>query len=173
MSSTDMEDVQDPFVLFQQLERNLTAASTKMEKLAQEQKNQCVTIKDAAEKASQTAIDASEAFAVSKPRLMIWTAICAALLVSGGWIAGYWLGHRDGWATGHDVGREAALDANAAASWANTRSGIAGKRLDDAGSLQSLASCSVEGFTAETDDKGGHWCLIRGDDGKTRGWRTH
>jgi len=66
VSPADMEDMQDPFALFQQLERNLTAASTKMEKLAQEQKNQCETIKDAAEKASQTAIDASEAFAVSK-----------------------------------------------------------------------------------------------------------
>jgi len=173
MSSTDMEDVQDPFALFQQLERNLTAASTKMEKLAQEQKKQCETIKDAAEKASQTAIDASEAFAVSKPRLMALVALCAAILVCAGWLVGGWMMYRSGWATGDANGYQRAIGANAAASWANTRSGIAGKRLDDAGSLQSLASCSVEGFTVENDDKGGHWCLIRGADGKTRGWRTH
>lgn len=164
---------EDPFELFKRVEKSLSKATASMERLAAEQDARCKTISDAAGKASRLAEEAGDTFTASKRRLMIWTALSAALLVCGGWIAGYWLGHHDGWATGHDVGREAALDANAAASWANTRSGIAGKRLDDAGSLQSLASCSVEGFTAETDDKGGHWCLIRGADGKTRGWRTH
>ena len=98
MSSTDMEDVQDPFALFQQLERNLTAASTKMEKLAQEQKKQCETIKDAAEKASQTAIDASEAFAVSKPRLMACSPLrgyAGLCRVVRGWVddVPQWVGH--------------------------------------------------------------------------------
>lgn len=157
--------------LFADLLETMQRTTATMERLDAEQKNQCRTIENAAEKASQTAIDASEAFAVSKPRLMLWTALCAAILVCGGWLAGYWTGHHDGWVTGHDVGRETALDANAAASWANTRSGIAGRRLDDLDSLQSLASCSVEGFIMQTDDKNGRWCLIRAADGKTRGWR--
>jgi len=171
MSSTDMEDVQDPFALFQQLERNLTAASTKMEKLAQEQKKQCETIKDAAEKASQTAIDASKAFAVSKPRLMAWTALCAALLVSAGVLSGLLIGKHSGLETGSALGYRQAVDANAAASWANTKSGMAGKKLDDLGVLQALSTCSISGFYTDTNDHNERWCLIRGTDGKLRGWR--
>lgn len=171
MSSTDMEDAQDPFALFQQLERNLTAASTKMEKLAKEQQKQCETIKDAAGKASQTAIEASEAFAASKPRLMTWTAICAALLVSAGVLAGLLMGKHSGFATGDAHGYRQAIDANAAASWANTKSGIVGKKLDDLGVLQALSTCSISGFQTDTNDRNERWCLVRGTDGKLRGWR--
>ena len=159
--------------LFADLLETMQRTTATMERLDAEQKNQCRTIEQAAEKASKTAEDAAEAFAVSKPRLMTYAALCAVILVCVGWLVGGWMMYRSGWATGDANGYQRAIGADAAASWANTRSGIAGKRLDDAGSLQSLASCSVEGFTAETDDKGGHWCLIRGADGKTRGWRTH
>lgn len=156
--------------LFTDLQTSLKDAQSAFTGLAAEQKQQCQTIRDAAEKASRTAVEASEAFAVSKPRLMIWTALCAALLVSGGWLAAFWVGRHDGWAAGQVNGRQEALTANAAVSWANTASGKMAKQLDDLGNLQPLATCNVPGFSIQKGEKGVHWCVVAGSDGQYHGW---
>lgn len=101
---------------------------------------------------------------------MIWTALCAALLVSGGWLASFWVGRHDGWAAGQVAGRQEALTANAAASWANTASGKMAKQLDDLGNLQPLATCNVPGFSIQKGEKGVRWCVVAGTDGQFHGW---
>ena len=156
--------------LFTDLQTSLKDAQSTFTGLAAEQKQQCQTIMDAAEKASRTAVEASEAFAVSKPRLMIWTALCAALLVSGGWLAAFWVGRHDGWAAGMVSGRQEALTDNAAASWSNTASGKMAKRLDDLGNLQPLATCNIPGFSIQKGEKGTRWCVVAGTDGQFHGW---
>jgi len=156
--------------LFADLLETMQRTTATMERLDAEQKNQCRTIEQAADRASKTAEDAAEAFAVSKPRLMIWTALCAALLVCGGWLIGYWVGHRDGWASGDASGYRQAIAANAAASWANTKSGVMAKRLDEMGNLQPLAACNLPGFSIEKGEKGSRWCVVAGKDGQFHGW---
>jgi len=156
--------------LFADLLETMQRTTATMERLDAEQKNQCRTIEQAADRASKTAQDAAEAFAVSKPRLMIWTALCAALLVCGGWLIGYWVGHRDGWASGDASGYRQAIAANAAASWANTKSGVMAKRLDEMGNLQPLAACNLPGFSIEKGEKGSRWCVVAGKDGQFHGW---
>lgn len=158
------------FQLFTDLQETMLRTTATMERLDAEQKNQCRTIEQAAEKASKTAEDAAEAFAVSKPRLMIWTALCAALLVCAGWLIGYWVGHRDGWASGDASGYRQAIAANAAASWANTKSGVMAKHLDEMGNLQPLAACNLPGFSIEKGEKGSRWCVVAGKDGQFHGW---
>lgn len=156
--------------LFADLLETMQRTTATMERLDAEQKNQCRTIEQAAEKASKTAEDAAEAFAVSKPRLMIWTALCAALLVCAGWLTGYWVGHRDGWASGDASGYRQAVEANAAASWANTPSGVMAKYLDEMGNLQPLAACNLPGFSIEKGERGSRWCVVVGKDGQFHGW---
>ncbi|WP_215747892.1 DUF4291 domain-containing protein, partial [Gluconobacter sp. P1C6_b] len=119
--------------LFADLLETMQRTTATMERLDAEQKNQCRTIEQAAEKASKTAEDAAEAFAVSKPRLMTYTALCAVILVCVGWLVGGWMMYRSGWATGDANGYRRAIEANAAASWANTKSGVMAKRLDEMG----------------------------------------
>jgi len=156
--------------LFADLLETMQRTTATMERLDAEQKNQCRTIEQAAEKASKTAEDAAEAFAVSKPRLMIWTALCAAMLVCAGWLIGYWVGHRDGWASGDASGYRQAITANADASWANTTSGKLGKRLDEIGMLQALATCNIPGFSIQNSESGSRWCVVVSKDGQSRGW---
>ena len=139
--------------LFADLLETMQRTTATMERLDAEQKNQCRTIEQAAEKASKTAEDAAEAFAVSKPRLMIWTALCAALLVCAGWVVGYWVGHRDGWASGDASGYRQAIAANVAASWASTPSGQLALEMDKAGLLQPLGHCHLPGYEAKYDPK--------------------
>ena len=156
--------------LFMDLQSSLKDAQSAFTGLAAEQNRQCQTIRDAAEKASRTAVEASEAFAVSKPRLMIWTALCAALLVSVGWLAAFWVGRHDGWAAGQIAGRQEALTANAAASWANTASGKLAKQLDDPGNLQPLAPCPLPGSSLHKGEKGVRCCVVVGTDGQFHRW---
>lgn len=72
-------------------------------------------------------------------------AAAAAFLVAGG--GGYWLGHVSGREGGRVDGYRAALDQNAAASWANTPTGRLALALDRAGSLDQLARCNGQGWT--------------------------
>lgn len=139
--------------LFTDLQASLKDAQNAFTGLAAEQTRQCQTITDAAEKASRIAVEASEAFAVSKPRLMILTALCAILLAFGGWLAAYWVGRHDGWAAGQVAGKQEALAANAAASWANTPSGKLALRLDEDGLLQPLALCRLPGYETKYETK--------------------
>lgn len=155
---------------FTDLQNSLKEAQDNFSELAEEQREQCQTIRDTAEKASRIAVEASEAFSSSKSRLMIWTALCAALLVSGGWLAGYWLGHSDGWASGDAHGYRQAVASNAAASWANTTSGKLAKKLDDEAILQPLATCNLSGFSVQKADNGVRWCVITGARGQFHGW---
>lgn len=69
----------------------------------------------------------------------------AGILVAGG--AGYWLGHASGREGGLADGYRAALDQNAAASWANTPAGQLALAMDKAGSLDQLARCAGRGWT--------------------------
>ena len=124
-----------------------------MERLDAEQKNQCRIIEQAADKASKTAEDAAEAFAVSKPRLMTYAALCALMLVCVGWFVGGWMMYRSGWATGDANGYKRAIEANAAASWANTPSGQLALEMDKDGLLQPLAHCHLPGYEAKYDPK--------------------
>jgi len=138
---------------FEDLQASLKDAREAFAGLAAEQKRQCQTITETAEKASRIAVEASEAFSASKPRLMLWTALCAALLVSGGWLAAYWVGQHNGWAAGQVAGKQEALAANAAASWANTPSGKLAHGLDEEGLLQPLALCRLPGYETKYDAK--------------------
>ena len=156
--------------LFADLLETMQRTTATMERLDAEQKNQCRIIEQAADKASKTAEDAAEAFAVSKPRLMIWTALCAALLVCVGWFVGGWMMYRSGWATGDANGYKRAIEANAAASWANTPSGVMAKHLDEMGNLQPLAACNLPGFSIEKGERGSRWCVVVGKDGQFHGW---
>ena len=156
--------------LFADLLETMQRTTATMERLDAEQKNQCRTIEQAAEKASKTAEDAAEAFAVSKPRLMTYAALCALMLVCVGWLVGGWMMYRSGWATGDANGYKRAIEANAAASWANTKSGVMAKRLDEMGNLQPLAACNLPGFSIEKGEKGSRWCVVVGKDGQFHGW---
>jgi len=156
--------------LFADLLETMQRTTATMERLDAEQKNQCRTIEQAAKKASKTAEDAAEAFAVSKPRLMILTALCAAMLVCAGWLIGYWVGHSDGWSSGDARGYRQAIAANAAASWANTASGKVAKKMDDLGNLQALGTCNIPGFSIQKGENGTRWCVVAGKDGQFHGW---
>jgi len=144
---------EDPFELFKRVEKSLTKATSSMDRLASEQDNRCRTISDAAEKASRLAAEASDVFSAGKRRLMIWTGLCAAILVSGGWLSGYWLGHSDGWSVGKAIGHEQALTENAAAAWGNTPSGQLAYQMDKTGLLQALAYCHLPGYEAKYEKK--------------------
>jgi len=144
---------EDPFELFKRVEKSLTKATSSMDRLASEQDNRCRTISDAAEKASRLAVEASDVFSAGKRRLMIWTGLCAAILVSGGWLSGYWLGHSDGWSVGNAIGHEQALTENAAAAWGNTPSGQLAHQMDKTGLLQALAYCHLPGYVAKYEEK--------------------
>jgi len=157
--------------LFADLLETMQRTTATMERLDAEQKNQCRTIEQAAEKASKTAEDAAEAFAVSKPRLMIWTALCAALLVCAGILVGLLMGRHSGFQAGDAQGYRRAINANAAAAWANTPSGQLGVHLDAIGNLQSLAKCNISGFSIKKSDNGANWCVIPGLDKQYHGWQ--
>lgn len=144
---------EDPFELFKRVEKSLTKATASMERLASEQDSRCQMISDAAGKASKLAVEASDVFSAGKRRLMIWTALCAALLVCGGWLGGYWLGRSDGWTKGNATGHEAALKENAAAAWGNTPSGQLAYQMDKTGLLQALGHCHLPGYEAKLDPK--------------------
>lgn len=139
--------------LFADLLETMQRTTATMERLDAEQKNQCRIIEQAADKASKTAEDAAEAFAVSKPRLMTYAALCALMLVCVGWFVGGWMMYRSGWATGDANGYKRAIEANAAASWANTPSGQLALEMDKDGLLQPLAHCHLPGYEAKYDPK--------------------
>lgn len=144
---------EDPFELFKRVEKSLSTATASMERLAAEQDARCKTISDAAGKASKLAEEAGDTFTAAKRRLMIWTALCAALLVCGGWLTGYWVGHRDGWASGTAHGYSEAVAANTVASWGVTPSGQLGYQMDRAGLLQALGHCHLPGYEAKYEPK--------------------
>lgn len=92
----------------------------------------------------------------------------AGILVAGG--AGYWRGHTGGREIGLAEGYRAAVNANAAASWANTPNGQIALALDRAGSLSLLAQCSNQGWKVETI-QGRRLCIVRPvKDGSIYGW---
>ena len=137
--------------LFFDLLETMQRTTATMERLDSEQRNQCRLITDAADRASQTAIEASEAFAVSRPRLMLWAALCASLLVAGTAFAGYWVGHHDGAISGKAQGYLEAVKDNAGAAWGNTPSGKLAYRMDQAGLLQALGHCRMPGYKTSYD----------------------
>ena len=77
-----------------------------------------------------------------------WAVLGALAGILGAGAGGYWLGHASGQETGLADGYRAALDQNAAASWANTPTGRLAQALDRAGSLDQLARCNGQGWTS-------------------------
>lgn len=138
---------------FADLQTGLKDAQIAFTGLAEAQRQQCQIIQEAADRASRTAVEASEAFAVSKPRLMVWTALCASLLACGALLSGYWLGRSDGWNVGNAAGRKQAQKENVAAAWGNTPSGQLAYRMDQAGLLQALGHCQLSGYEGRYDPK--------------------
>ena len=124
-----------------------------------------------AAQAARTAAEHARGVAHAKARSAASWAILGALagvLVAGG--AGYWRGHTGGRETGLAEGYRAAVNANAAASWANTPSGQIALALDRAGSLSLLAQCSNQGWKVETI-QGRRLCIVRPvKDGSIYGW---
>jgi hypothetical protein len=99
-----------------------------------------------------------------------WAACCvlAGVLAAGG--LGYLLGERAGETVGQATGYQAAVDEKAAASWANTPSGRLAFALDQLGSLNLVATCSGQGWTAQTV-QGRRMCYPRAlKDGSLYGW---
>jgi len=74
----------------------------------------------------------------------------AGILAAGG--AGYWLGHASGQENGLAEGYRAALDQNAAASWANTPNGQLALAFDRAGDLDLVARCGAQGWKQITQN---------------------
>ena len=124
----------------------------------------------AAERAEAVANAVREAVLAGARSSTAW-AVCivtAGILVAGG--IGYFLGERAGETVGQANGYQAAMDEKAAASWANTPSGRLAFALDQAGSLNLVASCSGQGWTTETR-KGARLCFPRtARDGSLYGW---
>lgn len=159
-------DETDPFILFQRLEYVIRAATNKFVQVENSQEQRC----EAIAKASQKAVEASETFAAARPRLMLWTALSTALLLSAAGFACYWVGHQDGLKVGYAAGHEQALDENAAASWANTYSGKVARRLDDRGDIQRIAQCNFNGFKVISNNHNVPWCVVKVGD-EYQGWR--
>lgn len=90
----------------------------------------------------------------------------AGILTAGG--TGYWLGHVSGRENGLADGYRAALDQNAAASWANTPTGRLALALDQAGSLDQLARCNGQGWTSAAQN-GRKVCYPNASAGKAVG----
>ena len=114
----------------------------------------------AAENAKQTAEHAAATARAGARAAAAWAVLgaLAAVLVAGG--AGYWLGHASGRESGLADGYRAALDQNAAASWANTPSGRMALTMDQLGSLAMVTGCIGQGWTAETI-KSRRYCIVR------------
>jgi len=126
----------------------------------------------AASEAKNAAATALHAARTSARSVASWAVLgaLAGVLVAGG--AGYWLGHSSGREGGLADGYRAALDQNAAASWANiTPSGRMAWTMDQTGSLAMVTGCTGQGWTAETI-KGHRYCIVRPfkPDGATQGW---
>ena len=64
-------------------------------------------------------------------------------------VGGYWKGASDTRAVAEADGYRRAIDANAAASWANTPSGKLAFRLDQTGVLQAIADCTLCGYAVQ------------------------
>ena len=135
------------------------------------QAEQAAAKAEEAAKAVRTVVEHARGVAHAKARSAASWAVLGALagiLVAGG--AGYWRGHTGGRETGLAEGYRAAVDANAAASWANTPSGQIALALDRAGSLSLLAQCSNQGWKVETI-QGRRLCIVRPvKDGSIYGW---
>lgn len=102
---------------------------------------------------------------------MLWAGLgglLIALVASGG---GYFLGHRSGMEDGQAEGYQLAQDQQAAASWANTPEGQRAYRLDQLGSLDSLALCKGPGWVIDTNQNGRRFCSPQpNSDGQVSGW---
>ena len=124
-----------------------------------------------AAQAARTVVEHARGVAHAKARSAASWAVLGALagiLVAGG--AGYWRGHTGGRETGLAEGYRAAVDANAAVSWANTPAGQTALALDRAGSVDRLARCDGQGWKVETIG-GRRFCMaFPAQDGKTYGW---
>ena len=135
------------------------------------QAEQAAAKAEEAAKAARTVVEHARGVAHAKARSAASWAVLGALagiLVAGG--AGYWHGHAGGRETGLAEGYRAAVDANAAASWANTPSGQIALALDRAGSLGLVTRCTGQGWKAETIG-GRRFCMaFPAQDGKTYGW---
>ena len=135
------------------------------------QAEQAATRAVEAAQGARTATEHAEAAARAKARSAASWAVLGALagvLVAGA--AGYWQGRLDAREIGLAEGYRAAVDHNAAASWANTPTSQLALALDRAGSLSTLAQCSSQGWTAETI-KGRRVCIVRPlKDGTIYGW---
>jgi len=120
---------------------------------------------------SNSVRDASNAFTSNKTTFFVYGALCGLLVGISGGLFGYTIGTKSTWARAESAGYQKAVDTNAAASWANTESGIMARKLDGVGALQPVATCNVKGFGVEKGDGGSRWCVIGGADGQTYGWQ--
>lgn len=154
----------------QGLESRLTDLEHGLGRKAVQVERAATTAEDAA-KAARTAAEHAGVVAHAKARSAASWAVLGALagiLAAGG--IGYWRGHTDGRGIGLADGYRAAVDANAAASWANTPAGQIALALDKAGSIHRLAQCDGQGWKVETI-QGRRLCIVRPvKDGSTYGW---
>ena len=135
------------------------------------QAEQAAAKAEEAAKAARTVVEHARGVAHAKARSAASWAVLGALagiLVAGG--TGYWRGHAGGRETGLAEGYRAAVDQNAAASWANTPAGQSALALDHAGSLSLLAQCSNQGWKVVVQ-AGRRVCYPHAAaDGKVYGW---
>lgn len=135
------------------------------------QAEQAAVRAEEAAKAARTVAEHARGVAHAQARSAASWAVLGALagiLVAGG--AGYWRGHTGGRETGLAEGYRAALDANAAASWANTPTGQIALALNRAGSLGLVTHCTGQGWKTEII-RGRRFCMAYpAQDGKTYGW---
>jgi len=97
-----------------------------------------------------------------------WAVLGAVAGILGAGGGGYWLGHASGQENGLADGYRAALDQNAAASWANTPTGRLALALDQAGSLDQVARCNGQGWTSAVQN-GRKVCYPNASAGKAAG----
>ena len=129
-----------------------------------------VTAEAAAARTEVAAIAARETALARAHSATAWAAcaVLAGVLAAGG--IGYLLGERAGGTVGQANGYRAAVDEKAAASWANTPSGRLAFALDQAGSLNLVATCSGQGWKVEKQH-GSRVCFPKVDrDDSLYGW---
>lgn len=100
---------------------------------------------------------------------LLWTGLTGLGVALAALLVGFYVGNRDGWDQGRASGYASARNEVAAAAWANTPSGQRAWGLDQAGSLDMLASCSGPGWYVQHQD-GHRVCYPGTDHGSLSGW---
>jgi hypothetical protein len=98
--------------------------------------------------------------------LLKWTAIVSAsgvFMLTGVFVAGYWMGFDHGRTRGFNAGVEGRL----VSSWALSTDGLRAYELWEAGELVHLTACDRPGWKLESGI-----CYPKPDEGKLYGWRV-